>query len=128
MSEHVVKLLTDALNQTNTDLNGATITLLGVSYKPNVNDVQIAPSKEIIRILQKNGAKIKIFDPYFKSTTIFSHKTESDLDVAISDTDAIILVTAHNEFQNLDLSKLTRLMKNPVIIDCQGVILSLIHI
>ena len=123
MSEHVVKLLTDALNQTNTDLNGATITLLGVSYKPNVNDVQIAPSKEIIRILQKNGAKIKIFDPYFKSTTIFSHKTESDLDVAISDTDAIILVTAHNEFHNLDLSKLTRLMKNPVIIDCQGVIL-----
>ena len=123
MSEHVVKLLTDALNQINVDLNGATITLLGVSYKPNVNDVQIAPSKEIIDILQKSDTKIKIFDPYFKSTTVFSYKTESNFDEAVSDADAVILITAHDEFRDIDLSKLTRLMKNPVIVDCQGVII-----
>ena len=123
MSKHVVKILSDALNEINVDLNGATITLLGVSYKPNVNDIQIAPSKEIIDILQKNEVKIKIFDPYFKSTTVFSHKTESNFDEAVSDADAIILVTAHDEFCNLDLSTLTRLMKNPVIVDCQGIIM-----
>ena len=123
MSKHVVKILSDALNEINVDLNGATITLLGVSYKPNVNDIQIAPSKEIIDILQKSEVKIKIFDPYFKSTTVFSHKTESNFDEAVSDADAIILVTAHDEFCNLDLSTLTRLMKNPVIVDCQGIIM-----
>ena len=123
MSEHVVKILSDALNEINVDLNGATITLLGVSYKPNVNDIQMAPSKEIIDILQKSEVKIKIFDPYFKSTTVFSHKAESNFDEAVSDADAIILVTAHDEFRNLDLSTLTRLMKNPVIVDCQGIIM-----
>ena len=123
MSEYVVKILSDALNEINVDLNGATITLLGVSYKPNVSDIQIAPSKEIIDILQKSEVKIKIFDPYFKSTTVFSHKTESNFDEAVSDADAIILVTAHDEFCNLDLSTLTRLMKNPVIVDCQGIIM-----
>ena len=123
MSEHVVKLLRDALNEINVNLSGATVTLLGVSYKPNVSDVQIAPSKEIIDILQKSEVKIKIFDPYFKSTTVFSHKTESNFDEAISGADAVILVTAHDDFCNLDLSTLIRLMKNPVIIDCQGTII-----
>ena len=123
MSEYVVKILSDALNEINVDLNGATITLLGVSYKPNVSDIQMAPSKEIIDILQKSEVKIKIFDPYFKSTTVFSHKTESNFEEAVSDADAIILVTAHDEFRNLDLSTLTRLMKNPVIVDCQGIIM-----
>ena len=123
MSEHVVKLVRDALNEINVDLNGSTITLLGVSYKPNINDIQMAPSKEIIDILQKSEVKIKIFDPYFKSTTVFSYKTESSFDEAVSDADVVILVTAHDEFRNLDLSTLTRLMKNPVIVDCQGIIM-----
>ena len=62
MSEYVVKILSDALNEINVDLNGATITLLGVSYKPNVSDIQMAPSKEIIDILQKSEVKIKILN------------------------------------------------------------------
>ena len=59
MSRHVVNLLFDALSEASMALNNSTIAILGVSYKPNIHDVQIAPSEEIIRILTEKNAKIK---------------------------------------------------------------------
>ena len=121
MPNHVVNLLSDALSESNTSLNNSTIALLGVSYKPNIHDVQIAPSKEIIKILKEKNAKIKIFDPHF-TTQVFGLNTEKSISDALSESDAAILITGHKEFQNLDLKKFSRAMKNPVLIDCTGLV------
>ena len=94
---------------------------LGVSYKPNIHDVQLAPSKEIIKILTEKNAKIKIFDPYFTSQ-VFGLTTEKSISDTLSESDAAILITGHKEFQNLDLKKFSRAMKNPVLIDCTGLV------
>ena len=121
MPNHVVNLLSNALSESNTSLNNSTIALLGVSYKPNIHDVQIAPSKEIIKILKEKNAKIKIFDPYFTSQ-VFGLTTEKSIFDTLSESDAAILITGHKEFQNLDLKKFSRAMKNPVLIDCTGLV------
>ena len=121
MPNHVVNLLSNALSESNTPLNNSTIALLGISYKPNIRDVQMAPSKEIIKILKEKNAKIKIFDPYFTSQ-VFGLTTEKSIFDTLSESDAAILITGHKEFQNLDLKKFSRAMKNPVLIDCTGLV------
>ena len=121
MPNHVVNLLSNALSESNTPLNNSTIALLGVSYKPNIHDVQIAPSKEIIKILKEKNAKIKIFDPYF-TTQVFGLNTEKSISDALSESDAVILITGHKEFQNLDLKKFSNTMKNPILVDCTGLV------
>ena len=121
MSKHVVNLLFDALSEASMALNNSTIAILGVSYKPNIHDVQIAPSEEIIRILTEKNAKIKIFDPYFTSQ-VFGLTTEKSISDTLSESDAVILITGHKEFQNLDLKKFSKTMKNPVLVDCTGLV------
>ncbi len=122
MPYHVVELLADALNEAGKSVKGSTIALLGVSYKPNVKDIQLAPAEAIIRRLEQLHAKIKIYDPYFKSTEVFAHKTEDSLVNAITDADAAIIVTAHNEFRNIEPSLLAATLKSRVLIDGRGLI------
>ena len=121
MPNHVVNLLSSALSESGIPLDNSTIAILGVSYKPNVHDVQIAPSKEIIKILTEKNAKIKIFDPYFMSQ-VFGITTEKSIPDVLSGSDAVILITGHKEFQNLDLKKFSKIMKNCVLVDCTGLI------
>jgi len=121
MPNHVVDLLSNALSESNIPLNNSTIAILGVSYKPNIHDAQIAPSEEIIKILTEKNAKIKIFDPYFTSQ-VFGISTEKSISDTLSESDAAILITGHKEFQNLDLKKFFKIMKNPVLVDCTGLV------
>ena len=122
MPYHVVELLSDALNEAGKSVKGSTIVLLGLSYKPNVRDVQLSPAEAIIRRLDQLEAKIKIYDPYFKSIEVFSHKTESDFINTITNADAVIIVTAHNEFRGIEPTLFATKMKTPVLIDARGII------
>ena len=119
MPKHVFELLSDAFSQIEKTLEDSTITILGLSYKPNVRDIQIAPSQELIKILDKNVKQIKIYDPYFISTEIFSHKTENSIENALQDSDAVIIVTGHKEFYEIKPSFYSKL-RIPIIIDCTG--------
>ncbi|HET6457342.1 MAG TPA: nucleotide sugar dehydrogenase [Nitrosopumilaceae archaeon] len=122
MPYHVVELLVDALNEAGKSVKDSTIALLGVSYKPNVRDIQLSPAEAIIKRLDQLGAKIKIYDPYFKSTEVFLHKTEDDSVNAITNADAAIIVTAHNEFRNIEPTFFVAKLKTPVLIDTRGLI------
>lgn len=81
-------------------LEGVKIGVLGISYKADVADDRESPSHEVIDILKKYGAKVSVYDPYFKSDV----KKVYDLDV-----DALILVTSHSEFLKLDFKKFKNL-------------------
>jgi nucleotide sugar dehydrogenase len=122
MPYHVVELLADALNEAGKSVKGSTIALLGLSYKPNVRDIQLSPVEAIIKRLDQLDAKIKIYDPYFKSTEVFSHKTEDDLVNAITNADAAIIVTAHKEFHSIEPTLFAAKMKTPVLVDARGLI------
>ena len=122
MPYHVIELLKDALNEGNRQLESSEILILGISYKPNVKDIQLSPAEVIISELKKLGVKIRIFDPYFKNGPIYGIETANSMDEGISKVDAAIIVTAHNEFQNIELEYFVSKMKSPILIDTRGII------
>ena len=119
---HVLDLVSEALKSVSKDLNKSTVLILGASYKPNVKDIQLTPAEPVIKKLQEKGATIKIYDPYFKSTMVFNIKTEDNLADAISNIDAVILITAHDEFRHIDPAFLGSKSKPLVVIDTRGII------
>ena len=120
MPQHTIELLEDAFSESNNSLENSTVTILGVSYKPNVHDIQIAPSETIIKLLKEKNVNLKIFDPYFISEKVFGYKTENSIPEAISGSDAILIITGHNEFNNLNLELLSNSMNKPILVDCTG--------
>ena len=121
MPEHVIELTLDAFKEHNKSIQNNDILILGVSYKPDVKDIQLTPAKHIIEKLQKLGANVHIYDPYFSSSQIFGIDVEENLDSIISQVDAAIIVTAHSEFKKITPSIFNQ-MKSPILIDTRGII------
>ena len=121
MPEHVIELTSDAFNESQKSFENSKILILGISYKPNVKDIQLTPAEEIIKKLQNLGSKIHIHDPYFSSTEVFGIIVEKNIEDIISKVDAAIIVTAHDEFKKLPVSLFTK-MKTPILVDTRGII------
>jgi len=121
MPEHVIKLTLDAFKECKKPIQNNDILILGVSYKPDVKDIQLTPAKHIIKKLQDLGANIHIYDPYFSSSQVFGINVEENLDAVISKVDASIIITAHKEFQNISLPVFNK-MKSPILVDTRGII------
>ena len=122
MPIHVVKLLSDAFDEQNKSLKESTILLLGVSYKPDVKDIQISPAEKIIEKLKELNTNIRIYDPYFVSENIFGIDTESNLIDALSISDGVILVTPHKEFHDIEPKFLKSKLRNPIFIDTRCIL------
>ena len=121
MPDHVIKLTLDAFKEHNKPIQNNDILILGVSYKPDVKDIQLTPAKHIIEKLQNLGANVHIYDPYFSSGQVFGIDVEENLDSIISQVDAAIIITAHNEFKKITPSIFNQ-MKSPILIDTRGII------
>ena len=121
MPEHVIELTLDAFKECNESISGSDILILGISYKPDVKDIQLTPGEHIIKKLKTLGANIHIYDPYFSSSKIFDINTESNLDDVISKVSASIILTGHKEFKEINASFFKK-MKKPILIDTRAVI------
>ena len=122
MPDHVIELIIDGLKEANKQISNTTILVLGVSYKPEVKDIQLSPAKQVIGKLKHHGAKIKIYDPFFKSTRVFDIETEENIDQALTNVDTIVFLTAHNEFYNLKSSVIASKIQKPVVIDTKRIL------
>ena len=104
---------------------GKTIGILGLSFKPNTNDIRESPAVHIIEGLLDIGANIRVYDPVAMDDTksVLGQRVTycSDAYDAASNADAIILVTEWNQFRNLELERLKGLLKHPVFIDLRNV-------
>jgi len=104
---------------------GKTIGILGLSFKPNTNDIRESPAVHIIEGLLDIGANIRVYDPVAMDDTksVLGQRVTycSDAYDAASNADAIILVTEWNQFRNLQLERLKGLLKHPVFIDLRNV-------
>jgi UDPglucose 6-dehydrogenase len=97
-----------------------TIGVLGLAFKPNTDDMRLAPSLEVIRPLQKEGAKIRAYDPKAmdKAREMLTGVEFCDGPYATaSGADALIICTEWDEFRQLDLEKLRAAMNQPIVID-----------
>lgn len=102
-------------------LKGKTIGLLGLTFKPNTDDMRDAPSLTLIQQLAKLGSKVKAYDPVVSSSGIreglMDVIVETDTLRLAQDCDALVLVTEWKEFQSLDFAQLASLMRRPLIVD-----------
>jgi len=122
MPLYVIDMINEVFSKEGKSLTNSSLLILGISYKPNIKDIQLTPAEVIIKKLQDQGAIIRIYDPYFKSTNVFGIQTENSLESALAEVDAIILLTAHKEFLDINPSFLKSKMKSPIVIDTRGVI------
>ena len=122
MPFHTVQLLEDALNEINRPLSNSSILVLGLSYKPDVKDIQISPVEKIVELLKNKGANILIYDPYFKDSEVFGIQTLNNYSESLEVADGLIIATGHKEFHNLEPLFLKSKMKNPIVIDSKNIL------
>jgi UDPglucose 6-dehydrogenase len=106
-------------------LKGKTIGLLGLTFKPDTDDLRDAPALDIISILVELGAKVKAYDPIISPQSATHTYLENvnlvdSPELLATDCDAIVLMTEWLEFQQLDYQNLAKLMRSPLIIDCRN--------
>lgn len=99
------------------DLHGRKIGILGLSFKPNTDDMRDAPSLEIIASLKNEGANVVCYDPQAKS----EYNTCQNPYEVCDDSDALLILTEWEEFRGLDLKKARRLMKGDTLIDGRNI-------
>ncbi|GAB6099390.1 UDP-glucose 6-dehydrogenase TuaD [Halanaerocella petrolearia] len=103
------------------ELDGKTVSVLGLAFKPNTDDMREAPSRTVVKQLLEAGAEVKAYDPIAmeEAEGIFGADIQYCEEVydAIEDTDALILVTEWDEFQDLDLDQVEELLNNSIFID-----------
>ena len=95
-------------------LAGKTVAVLGVTFKPNTDDMREAPSIDIVKQLQREGAKIKAYDPQaMENARLIFQDVEfcQDPYQVAQGSDAVLIVTEWDEFKNLDLLKIKELLK-----------------
>jgi UDPglucose 6-dehydrogenase len=117
--QHMADKIVSALG----DLTGKCIAVLGLTFKPNTDDMRDAPSLSIIPALKEKGATVRAYDPEGM------HEARKLLDVefcksayeALGGADAVVILTEWNEFRALDLSRMKGLMKSPVMIDLRNI-------
>ncbi|MEA5623574.1 UDP-glucose/GDP-mannose dehydrogenase family protein [Nostoc sp. UHCC 0251] len=102
-------------------LKGKTIGLLGLTFKPDTDDLRDAPALILIEQLNRLGAKVKAYDPIISQTGmrhgLSGVLVETDAERLADGCDALVLVTEWKQFSTLDYAKMAKLMYHPVIID-----------
>ncbi|MDD5356128.1 MAG: UDP binding domain-containing protein, partial [Candidatus Omnitrophica bacterium] len=94
--------------------------ILGLSFKPNTDDLRFAPALKVIEKLQEEDAKIRVFDPQGmpKAKNILKNVYFArDSYDAAKGCDCLLIVTEWNEFKELDFARLKKVMRQPLIID-----------
>ena len=105
-------------------VHGKTIAVLGLTFKPNTDDIREAPALSIIAALQDRGAVVRAYDPQgmHEAAKLLDHVTYcEDAYECAKDADALLIVTEWEEFRALDLPRLKEVMKAPVIIDLRNI-------
>ena len=106
------------------DVAGKTIAILGLTFKPNTDDMREAPSLDIVAALHEQGARLRAFDPegIDESRKLMVGVEWCDDAYATMDgADALVIITEWNEFRALDLDRVKRLLKRPVMIDLRNI-------
>jgi UDPglucose 6-dehydrogenase len=116
---HMAEKIAGALG----DMSDKCIAVLGLTFKPNTDDMRDAPSLSIIPALQKKGATVRAYDPegMQEARKLLDVQFSKSAYEALGGADAVVILTEWNEFRALDLKRVKALMKSPVMIDLRNI-------
>lgn len=114
MPQHVLNIIDDILK----DIKGTKkVTILGITYKPNIDDMRESPIVKLIDLLDKReDYEVSIYDPHVKE---YKYQANDVMD-ASRDSDLIILAVDHDVFRSLPLSDMARVMRNQNLLDTRN--------
>jgi UDPglucose 6-dehydrogenase len=100
-----------------------TIAILGLTFKPNTDDMRDAPSLIIVPHLQAKGARVQAYDPEGakEARALLNLETCSDAYEALTGADGVVILTEWNEFRALDLNKVKALLRRPLMVDLRNI-------
>jgi UDPglucose 6-dehydrogenase len=104
-------------------LEGTTLGVLGLAFKPDTDDVRESPAIAIVEALRRRGARIQAYDPAaMEQAKAFLPDIlyRPDAYSAAEEADAVVLITEWNQFRNLDLSRMKSLMRRPILVDLRN--------
>jgi UDPglucose 6-dehydrogenase len=119
-----MRLLMERVHELLGDLAGKNIGLLGLTFKPNTDDMREAPSLEIAHHLLKKGVVVRAYDPVGmeRARDMMPELIMAEDPYRLAEgCDALIVCTDWNEFKHIDLSRILRVMKQPVIVDGRNI-------
>jgi UDP-N-acetyl-D-mannosaminuronic acid dehydrogenase len=117
MPKHVSQLAFSAIRR-HRKLSESTITVFGLAYKSDVDDVREAPSKSIVNLLKKEKVEVRGYDKLVK-TSEFVNVIENPIESVIN-SDCVIITINHSHFLSLDWKNLSNKMRTPILIDCSN--------
>lgn len=106
------------------ELKGAIIGILGLTFKPNTDDMRESPTIPIIQGLQEKGAKIHAYDPAgmdHAKEYLQDIDYKKDLYAVAEGADALVLATEWNRFRNIDWNRMKKLLKRPIVVDLRNI-------
>jgi UDPglucose 6-dehydrogenase len=106
------------------DVSGRTVAVLGLSFKPETDDMRDAPAVDLIRGLQSAGASVRAFDPQAMGAAqeLLPKVTLcEDAYDACRDADVLVIVTEWNSFRMLDLERVKSLLRQPIVVDLRNI-------
>ncbi|MBI5211896.1 MAG: UDP-glucose/GDP-mannose dehydrogenase family protein, partial [Nitrospirae bacterium] len=123
-NERQIASVSEKIKSALNDVKGKTIAILGLSFKPNTDDIREAPAISIIQSLLDAGANIKAYDPVAMDNAkvilpqiIYCN----DAYEACEGADAAVIVTEWNQFRNLEPAKLMKMLKQPYFFDLRNI-------
>ena len=105
-------------------VEGATVAVLGVTFKPNTDDMRDAPSLDIVPALKAAGAVVRVYDPEGRKEgagLLPGVDWQDDVYAALDGAEAAVILTEWNEFRALDLPRMKKLMKRAVLVDLRNI-------
>ena len=126
-NDGVCAYLVSRLKKQMGSLNGRTVSVLGLAYKPFTDDVRESRAVDLVRLLLSEGAVVQAYDPAANKTVsqVLEHEhlqLDSDAYEAANGADAVAILTEWNEFRNLDLLELKTRMRDRFLLDCRNVL------
>ncbi|QRF54330.1 UDP-glucose/GDP-mannose dehydrogenase family protein (plasmid) [Rhizobium rosettiformans] len=106
------------------DLRGKTVGILGLTFKPDTDDIRESPALSIVQALLDKGAHLQAYDPEgipAARQMMPELDYKSDVDSVAEGADALVIITEWKQFQHLDFDKLKSLMASPVLIDLRNI-------
>ncbi len=124
-NENQMRLMVDKICASIGSPRGKTVAVLGLAFKPNTDDLREAPALQIIAGLKRRGVKVRAFDPVSmpgakKLPAMRGVEFADDALGCARGAHAIAIITEWNEFRNMDLARLKRVMKKPVLCDLRN--------
>jgi UDP-N-acetyl-D-mannosaminuronic acid dehydrogenase len=122
MPLHLSNLVKAGLAERGVPLKEAKVTLLGVAYLEDADDVRNTPAYDVVRELGAHGVEIVAHDPHVRAQDFPQAELTRDLEAALTGSDCAAIITKHRPYYDLDLDLVKRVMRTPFIVDGRNVL------